>query len=152
MLLCSLLLSMVAAQGLQSEVTILMGEMYFQEQGSDQNEAITLETVTPYKVTFQNVGAMVHRVKFGRGLVVEEGVPFDYNEHLFDGVTVKIKGAGEETTFRVIANQLLELDLDPGEVVEMVFTLPASAAGEWELGCFVVGHYEAGMRAPLIIE
>jgi uncharacterized cupredoxin-like copper-binding protein len=30
--------------------------------------------------------------------------------------------------------------------------IPADLKGEWELGCFVEGHYEQGMHAKLIIE
>lgn len=139
------------AQGLEREMTVLMGEMFFQEEGAAQNAAIRLQTTVPYRVTFKNMGDLPHRVKFGRGLIVEEGVPFAYTENLFDRVAVKINGT-DEVSFRVISDQLLELDLDPGQEVEMVFTLPLSSKGEWELGCFVIGHYEAGMRAPLVVE
>jgi uncharacterized cupredoxin-like copper-binding protein len=31
------------------------------------------------------------------------------------------------------------------------FNLSEEAQGEWEIGCFVPGHYEAGMHAPLLV-
>ena len=140
------------AQGLQRDLTISMGEMFFQLEGQDQNETITLEAGIPYRITFSNVGTLVHRVKFGRGLVIEEGVPFAYTEDLFAGVPVKILGLEDLDGVRIISDQLIELDLDAGKQVEVTFTLPVMKAGEWELGCFVIGHYEAGMRTTLVIE
>jgi len=140
------------SQGFERKLTINMGEMFFQAAGQAKNAPINIEPGVPYRLTFKNVGTVVHRVKFGRGLIVEEGVPFAYTENLFKDVLVKVRGAGEETTFRVVADQLIELDLDAGQEIEVLFTLPADKSGEWELGCFVVGHYEAGMHAPLVIQ
>jgi uncharacterized cupredoxin-like copper-binding protein len=152
LLVPALLFGAASAQGLERMMTITMGEMFFQQEGMGQNEAITLETGVPYRITFTNVGTMVHRVKFGRGLIVEEGVPFAYSENLFTNLTVKILGVDELDGVRVITDELIELDLDAGKSVEVIFTLPLSAQGSWELGCFVIGHYEAGMRAPLNVE
>lgn len=152
LLVPALLVGFATAQGLERTMTITMGEMFFQQEGMEQNAAITLETGVPYRITFSNVGALTHRVKFGRGLIVEEGVPFAYSENLFTDLAVKVLGTGDLTGFRVIADQLIELDLDAGKTVEVIFTLPLSAKGTWELGCFVIGHYEAGMRAPLVVQ
>jgi len=141
------------AQGFESEMTILMGEFFFQVEGQDKGEALVLETGVPYRITFRNIGNTVHRVKFGRGLVIEEGVPFAYTENLFDNVPLRIEGIGDGgVDFRVVTDRLLELDLDPGGEMDIVFTLPQGAQGEWELGCFVIGHYEAGMLAPLMVQ
>ncbi len=137
------------SQGLERQLTIEMGEMYFQGAGQAQNEAISLDVGVPYRITFRNVGDEVHRVKFGRGLIVEEGVPFAYAENLFTKVPVKVQGLGATPAFRIITNELIELDLEAGQEVEVLFTLPSSALGNWELGCFVIGHYEAGMRTDL---
>lgn len=143
--------AMSTAQGFETELTILMGEFFFQLEGQAPNEPIQLETAVPYRITFKNVGNAVHRVKFGRGLIVEEGVPFEYAENLFDNVPLRIEGMANDTIFRVNTDRLLELDLEPGGELDIVFTLPQDAAGEWELGCFVVGHYEAGMLTALVV-
>ncbi len=144
--------SLGLAQGLEREMTILMGEFFFQVEGQQPNEPITLESAVPYRVTFKNVGNVVHRVKFGRGLIVEEGVPFAYTENLFTNVPLRVEGVESSgASFSVNTNQLIELDLDPGGEIAIVFTLPVGAQGAWELGCFVIGHYEAGMRTDLVV-
>ena len=40
----------------------------------------------------------------------------------------------------------------PGEMHLMSFTLPESRRGEWNTGCFLPGHYDAGMHGELIVE
>ena len=40
----------------------------------------------------------------------------------------------------------------PGETFHMTFTLPESRRGEWSTGCFLPGHYDAGMHGTLIVE
>lgn len=39
-----------------------------------------------------------------------------------------------------------------GEVFLMTFTLPEDRRGEWATGCFLPGHYDAGMHGTLIVE
>ncbi len=39
-----------------------------------------------------------------------------------------------------------------GETFLMTFTLPVDRRGEWTTGCFLSGHYEAGMHGVLIVE
>ena len=39
-----------------------------------------------------------------------------------------------------------------GETFLMTFTLPEDRRGEWATGCFLSGHYEAGMHGTLIVE
>ena len=152
-LVLALLVSSAWAQGLERQLTITMGEFYFQAQGQGRNEAIALEVAVPYRVAFKNEGNVVHRVKFGRGLIIEEGVPYAYTENLFNDVPLRVEGITESgADFRVTTNQMIELDLEPGGEIAIVFTLPQSAEGTWELGCFVIGHYEAGMRANLIVQ
>ncbi|MDZ7799727.1 MAG: hypothetical protein U5K81_02890 [Trueperaceae bacterium] len=152
------LLGAAWAQGLGEDLTVRMGEMYFQIEGQEKNAPIELEAGVPYRITFVNEGDVEHRVKFGRSVEAEEGVPFDYAEHLFDGVFTRATGMAGNRQFSVDTGQLLELDVQPGAVVLVSFTLPTSTRGEWEIGCFVPAtrdtpnHYIAGMRAPLIIE
>ena len=40
----------------------------------------------------------------------------------------------------------------PATTTAMTFTLPTSKRGEWETGCFLPGHFEAGMKGILIVE
>jgi uncharacterized cupredoxin-like copper-binding protein len=46
----------------------------------------------------------------------------------------------------------LGLHLKPGEKAVLHIWIPEDKKGEWEIGCFMPGHYEAGQKAPLIIE
>ena len=39
-----------------------------------------------------------------------------------------------------------------GQTVLMTFTLPEDRRGEWMTGCFLPGHYDAGMHGTLIVE
>ena len=39
-----------------------------------------------------------------------------------------------------------------GETFLMTFTLPEGRRGEWTTGCFLSGHYDAGMHGTLIVE
>jgi uncharacterized cupredoxin-like copper-binding protein len=41
--------------------------------------------------------------------------------------------------------------VEPGGQVELTLTLPADAEGVWEMGCFIEGHYEAGMLGQLVV-
>lgn len=41
--------------------------------------------------------------------------------------------------------------LQPGVELEVEVTMPKDRVGEWELACFVPGHYEAGMHVPVNI-
>lgn len=43
------------------------------------------------------------------------------------------------------------MEVEPGGFASVTFALPADRRGEWEIGCFVPGHYEAGMKATLVV-
>ena len=44
------------------------------------------------------------------------------------------------------------VETQAGETFLMTFTLPEDRRGEWATGCFLPGHYEAGMHGTLIVE
>ena len=44
------------------------------------------------------------------------------------------------------------VEADAGKTFLMTFTLPEDRRGEWATGCFLSGHYEAGMHGTLIVE
>ena len=146
----ALFFGVAAAQGLEREVTVRVGEFYFQVDGQERNAPIELDAVMPYRITFVNEGSMTHRVKLGRGVMVEEGVPFAYNENVFGGMPLKVSGTTESgAVFRLDTTFLTQLDLAPGAEIVLSFTFPSTARGEWEIGCFIPGHYENGHHAVL---
>jgi len=134
------------------EVTILMGEMFFQVEGQEKNAPIVLEAGVTYELIFKNVGAVLHEAMFGKGLKTDdEGNPAGYNENLFEDVEVKIEGDMAGGEFEIEAEGLEEIEISPGDVLKVIVTIPEEKKGEWEIGCFIPGHYQAGMRAPLRI-
>ncbi len=44
------------------------------------------------------------------------------------------------------------VEAQAGETFHMTFTLPEDRRGEWATGCFLMGHYDAGMHGTLIVE
>ena len=44
------------------------------------------------------------------------------------------------------------VEAQAGETFLMTFTLPEERRGEWATGCFLPGHYDAGMHGTLIVE
>jgi uncharacterized cupredoxin-like copper-binding protein len=146
------LIGSAIAQGVERTVTVRVGECYFQVDGQERNAPLELQAVMPYRVTFVNEGSMMHRVKLGRGVVVEEGVPFAYFENLFDGVPLRVSGvAGAGAAFRIDTSFLTQIDLAPGAELVVTFTLPSTARGDWEIGCFITDHYENGHHAVLVV-
>lgn len=41
--------------------------------------------------------------------------------------------------------------LDEGGRTSMTFTLPIELRGEWEMACFLTGHYRRGMHGTLTV-
>jgi uncharacterized cupredoxin-like copper-binding protein len=135
------------------EVEILMGEMFFQVEGQAKNAPIVLEAGKTYELVFKNVGTVLHEAKFGKGLKTDdEGAPVGYEENLFEDVEVKIEGDMAGGEFEIEAEGLEEIEISPGDTLKVIVTLPEEKVGEWEIGCFVPGHYQAGMKAPLIVQ
>ncbi len=117
---------------------IHLGEMFFQvhERNGEavdaaKNAPVELRAGQELQVRFENVGNVEHEIHFGRNAVKnDEGQFVEYEQTLFGG------------GFR-------GLHLLPGQSGKLHMEVPAESAGEWEMGCFIPGHYEAGMKAPL---
>ena len=43
------------------------------------------------------------------------------------------------------------ISLQEGMRGTMTFTLPTALRGEWEIGCFLTGHYGRGMHGTLTV-
>lgn len=134
------------------EITVDLGEMYFRVAGAKEGAPLTLEAGESYRLAFVNRGEMKHEILLGRGLVEEDGVPEGYRENFFDGVEVELEGrdaGGGE--YRIEAESLHEVYLDPEGRIAVTFIVPETRVGGWELGCFIAGHYEGGMKLPVRI-
>ena len=141
--------SLALAQEMEpTQIRIEMAEFYFQVEGQEQNEAIVLQAGQPYELVFANVGTTEHEVLIGREVVVEDGVPDGYETNLLDAVVMDVS----EDDWMVRMSGLIEFELEEGEALTMLVTVPEDLVGTWEIGCFVPGHYQAGMKAPFVIE
>lgn len=118
-----------------------LGEMFFQvherngeEVDAAKNAPIHIEAGQELQIRFENVGSVEHEVHFGKNAVKnDEGQFVAYEQRLFGG------------GFR-------GLHLLPGQSGKLHMEVPEASAGEWEIGCFIPGHYAAGMKTALIVE
>jgi uncharacterized cupredoxin-like copper-binding protein len=115
---------------------IAMGELYFRVGEGEANAPITLEAGERHLIRLHNEGAAAHEIHFGRDPDLEERV---YRENLLG-----TEGEHGEHGFLAVV-------LEPGEATTIMFVIPETKRGEWEIGCFMPGHYEGGQRAPLVV-
>lgn len=124
-------------------------EMRISAKGLAPGEPLVLKAGRRYALSFVNAGQLAHEVAFGRGRRAgAEGPAFA--EDLLAGVEVELvfrDSEGREAA--AAATGLEELELAAGASATLLVTLPESAAGDWELACFMPGHESAGMRLPL---
>ena len=131
-------------------MTISMTEMSFTVDGQGANDTITFEAGKTYAITFVNDGTVEHEMKAGNGdlLKRDNGTPDGYTNNFFSGPAV-LTQEGQKIEF----SDLEEVELDPGQSVVVTITVPENFAGQtFEMGCFVPGHYEAGMKAPIEVK
>lgn len=105
---------------------------------------LTLQPGEKVTLQFKNGDPIEHEFMAGRDPSPGHG----YGQDLFKGV---------ETTPRSVAERgmghggdLVALRVPAGQTATMTFVVPASS-GRYEFGCFVEGHYEAGMKGALAI-
>jgi len=95
------------------------------------------ETVT---LSLINVGTLEHELMAGTGATVGMGYRSDWLAKAnAKGAEI---GAGDHMGFSV--------RVPPGATAKLVLVVPAKNA-QIEIGCFVEGHYEGGMRGLIIV-
>ncbi len=114
---------------IDEEITITMGDMFFQAEGQAAGEAIRVPANKVVRLVFVNEGAVLHDAHFGRNPDLDGRKYADNLAAPFD--MMEIPAGGEAW---------------------LTFTFGDDQKGEWELGCFQLAHYEAGMHAPFIVE
>jgi uncharacterized cupredoxin-like copper-binding protein len=95
-----------------------------------------------------NDGDIPHEFMAGRQPMPDDG---GYMGDLFDGVHPTVTPPEAVTMDAHDAHAGFMVRVQPGETVQVAFTLPEDKAGEWEIGCFEPGHHEAGMHATLTV-
>ena len=98
------------------------------------------------KVTFKlkNSGVVEHDFMAGREATPGKGYALDWIAKAVDGTRPPHTHAGEAAMgegVRVTADWMLTLTV-----------VVPQEKGEYEFGCFVPGHYEAGMKGRLIVQ
>lgn len=108
-------------------VELEAGDIYFRVEGQERGEALTVSAGEVITFVIGNVGGMPHNFQFGRDIDPQSR---RYQTELHPGF------AG--------------IDLDAGQSARITLQMPTDP-GEWEIGCLVLGHYEAGQRISLIV-
>jgi len=100
-------------------------------------------------VTLRNVGHIVHEWRVGQTVLPGGG----YQDDLLARMDPKVV-SGSGTLVKPAAGGVggVKVEVAPGAAVTLRLAVPAEATGTWEMGCFVPGHYQAGMKASLRIE
>ena len=97
-------------------------------------------------VTLRNEGHIVHEWRVGRTVLPGGG----YEDDLLATMRPEVLSG---TGYRLVdAPDGLKIEVDSGAAVTLRLGVPTEASGTWEMGCFVPGHYQAGMNATLRID
>jgi len=123
-------------------------------------EALRIPAGRPVQLVFMNTGEVEHEFMAGR--TVADG---DFEVDLFAGLDVEIRTEEAEHGHEEAAEHHDNADghhVDGGDHGTMVlleedgrasmtFILPIELRGEWEMACFVTGHYRRGMHGTLTV-
>lgn len=148
-LLAAAALAAPAADAAPERVEFTLREMRIAVKGAGRGRPLTLKAGRPYALHFANRGQLQHELAFGRGRKAGAGGA-GFAEGLLAGVRAELvfrDSEGREAS--AFAAGFEEVELAPGASATLLLTLPESAAGDWELACFMPGHEGAGMRLPL---
>lgn len=105
-------------------------------------------------LTIRNVGKKEHEWMVGREHMDEPGYQTDLLARMEPTATAgkdyKLEGVGEEGKDEMgKEHHGAEVEVEAGGFVTLQLKVPADAAGEWEMGCFLPRHYEAGMKGTV---
>ena len=116
------------------DLVVFVGDFYFEVGDPDgknrkgKNTGFSIPAGQEHLIHFINEGKVLHEIHMGRKPNIGKR---QYDENLFGG-------------------GVLGLHLDGGQAGYLHLNLPASQKSDWEVGCFVPGHYdEAKMHAPV---
>ncbi len=149
----------VLAAGQTQQVTLVMKEFKFEPA------TVHLKVGETVVLTLKNEGTVEHEWSAGQN-VVDTAQQKGYRRDLFTLLKPRVTGkeyelervsapasatdmSAEGETAKMLST---ELDVQPGGSAVLRFTVPASAKGTWQFGCFVTGHYESGMKGTLVID
>lgn len=150
--LASLLTARPASAAGVHKVTLVMKEFKFEPS------KIQLKAGEEVELTIRNEGQVSHDWMAGSGLVnttEEKGFRKDLVALLKPTETGR-QYAMERVGLASKADSIKRIsggdEIEPGGQVTLRFTVPATAKGEWQMGCLMTGHYESGMKGTLVIK
>lgn len=106
-----------------------------------------LQSGKTYQLTLVNRGTVEHEFMAGRQMMMGGEEEHGYMQNFFEGIEVLVQFEGGA----VEVDELVEVEVEPGHQVTLTFTVPDGKRGEWEIACFVSGHYELGMHGALTV-
>lgn len=126
-----------------------MYELYFANPQGQKNPTFTLPAGKTVGIHIHNEGTLMHEIAIGR-TVKKDG---DYEQNLTELVESDVFFYYGEVKAELGGATYGEIEVEPGvKDIWIRITVPANLKGEWEIGCFVEGHYEGGMHAKLVFE
>lgn len=147
---------------LETVIEIDLKEMSFNSTDGRTNPTFRVPAGKTVGLHIHNGGAVMHELAIGRKPVklaettvggTKVSVPAGYATMLFEEVESDLFFYYGNGKVEVEGARFEEMEVDPGiQDTWLRIQIPREMAGEWELGCFAAGHYEAGMHATLIVE
>lgn len=108
--------------------------------------SLSLHSGRSQRIVLVNRGTQPHELMIGRG-AHSGGGHHGFMENFFEGLQISVESGG----VTLEARDLTHVVLQPGASVTLTLTVPPNRKGQWELGCFVPGHYELGMKGTLTV-
>lgn len=138
---------------LEAKLTIVMGEFVFATDQGVAGGPFRVPTGKLVGIRMVNKDEVEHEILFGRDVESKDGLPAGYKVSLFEKVPadVFVYPSGKKAEVETEGG-LEAIELETGAEVWIRANFPPGMKGEWEIGCFIPGHYERGMKAKLIIE
>lgn len=79
------------------------------------------------------------------------GTSRGFDKDFFEGIEVATETENGAEFMRMPGHGTMVL-LKPRSKAIITFTVPTDRIGEWEMACFIPGHYEAKMKGEIIVE
>lgn len=133
---------------LEARVLLELDEFLFRDGDGNEGGPFHVNTGEVVGIHVVNRGDAEHEALFGRGTGGEEE---GYQESLFEDLEVAVFVYAPEKV-EIETEGFEEAELEPGGEFWIRVTFPEEARGEWEIGCFIPGHYEQGMHAAFIVQ
>ncbi len=131
-------------RGVKTEGTHTHGEMH--EGMGESNEAQEMEHEHNEEM-HDNEGMQDTQRMNSTHTAMSKGFTQDF----FEGIDVAVKTEDGAEFMRMPGHGNMVL-LKPRSRATITFTVPPDRVGEWEMACFIPGHYEAKMKGNVIVE